>query len=420
MSSDLFRPEVLESHSKRAYGDVVLVHPVSHYALALLGLAMLAIVVAILIFGHYTRHATVPGVLEPVGGLVKVYASQTGTLKAANVREGQSVHKGDVLLVFASEHDNAAGVAIEHETEARAQERLDDLRKELQGTLALSQSDQASARDTLSALHSARSNLQAQIRNQHERIQAAESILARYEQLKQSGFMPDVQVQAKRDDLTDQRMRLQAMEKDLIANNNDIARVERDIATAPVKASVTRAQIERNIAGVEAELGMQQNAHEWAITAPCDGTVSGVAIHIGQSIANNTPLLTLEPSHAQLQATLYAPSRSLGFVKASQAVKMKLDAFPFQKFGLSMGHITQVAGSPVLPNEISTSTRLLAANDGNEPLYAISVTLDRQTMDAYGQAQPLRPGMLLSADIQLDTRHLYEWLLEPLYSVKRG
>jgi membrane fusion protein len=53
-----------------------------------------------------------------------------------------------------------------------------------------------------------------------------------------------------------------------------------------------------------------------------------------------------------------------------------------------------------------------------EPVYRITATLDNQTVDAYGQQVALRPGMLLSADIQLDKRSLLEWLLAPLYSLK--
>jgi len=47
----------------------------------------------------------------------------------------------------------------------------------------------------------------------------------------------------------------------------------------------------------------------------------------------------------------------------------------------------------------------------------VTVTLDSPSIEVYGQSQALKAGMLLEADIIQDRRRLYEWALEPLYSV---
>jgi membrane fusion protein len=53
-----------------------------------------------------------------------------------------------------------------------------------------------------------------------------------------------------------------------------------------------------------------------------------------------------------------------------------------------------------------------------EPVYAITVvTLKQQTVTAYGEQRPLSAGMRLDGDILQETRKLYEWMLEPLYSI---
>ena len=54
---------------------------------------------------------------------------------------------------------------------------------------------------------------------------------------------------------------------------------------------------------------------------------------------------------------------------------------------------------------------------GSEPMYRIRVRLGRQDILAYGQAQALKSGMGLDASILLERRRLYEWILEPLYSI---
>jgi membrane fusion protein len=126
------------------------------------------------------------------------------------------------------------------------------------------------------------------------------------------------------------------------------------------------------------------------------------------------------PSNSKLQATLYAPSRALGFLKPGQAVKIKLDAFPYQKFGVVAGKVVSIADSPVRASESSAGTRLAINAETGEPMYTVRVELDKQVIDAYGHEQRLRPGMQLDAEIALDTRRIYEWILEPLLSLRRG
>ncbi|MCY1558531.1 hypothetical protein D9M68_954740 [compost metagenome] len=53
-----------------------------------------------------------------------------------------------------------------------------------------------------------------------------------------------------------------------------------------------------------------------------------------------------------------------------------------------------------------------------EPFYRVTVALAAQAVTAYGKPEPLKPGMLLEADILGEKRRLIEWVFEPLYSLK--
>lgn len=53
----------------------------------------------------------------------------------------------------------------------------------------------------------------------------------------------------------------------------------------------------------------------------------------------------------------------------------------------------------------------------NEPVYLVKAKLDRQTITAYGEEKSLQIGMTLEADILHENKKLYEWILDPLYSV---
>lgn len=423
MKFSLFRKEVLESHTKHAYGKVILIHPVSNYALLALAFVILFILGTLVVVGTYTQHTTVSGVLEPQKGIVKLFATQTGILKEQRVQEGQIVQKGEVLLVFVSEHLGTDGRPVEEDVNAKLVERLNELHHELSGTLRLHETNAASMKESLSSLVSSQKTLHAEIQTQTKRVQSAEKTLAVYENLEKSGFSPNILTQQKSEDLMDQQLRLEDLKKSEISTESDIARLQHDLADIPLQVEVSKAQVGRTISDTETELSKEQNTHEWSVVSPCSGVVTSLTITHNQTASVNVPLVTIVPSDSGLRATLYAPSQALGFVHVGQDVRIKLDAFSFQKFGFIKGKVTEIANSPSMESELSFGTRFAAnAAPGAvvpEPYYRIQVNLDQQFVLAYGVHQQLRPGMQLTADIQMETRRLYEWVLEPLYSMQR-
>jgi membrane fusion protein len=116
------------------------------------------------------------------------------------------------------------------------------------------------------------------------------------------------------------------------------------------------------------------------------------------------------PADGALLAHLYAPSSAIGFIRAGQTVRLRYEAFPFQKFGHHEGRVLQVSRTPLPPGEVPASAR-------DEPMYRITVALERQTVRAYGSEQPLAAGMQLEADVLLERRRLIEWIFEPVLSV---
>lgn len=133
---------------------------------------------------------------------------------------------------------------------------------------------------------------------------------------------------------------------------------------------------------------------------------------LGQKIDLNAPLLTLLPENSILEAELFLPSRSIGFAEIGQEVLMRYDAFPYQRYGLAKGTIKEISQTVINPQDIHISIGL------NEPVYRVKVDLAKQFIFANGKPIFLQPGMKLSADILLENRSLFEWLLEPIYSLK--
>jgi membrane fusion protein len=128
----------------------------------------------------------------------------------------------------------------------------------------------------------------------------------------------------------------------------------------------------------------------------------------------------------ELEVQLYAPSRAVGFVAPGQEVLIRYQSFPYQKFGLQRGIVSDVSTTPFAPNELppslastilSNAQQNINGFNNNEALYRIQVKLARQVITTYGKEQSLRPGMTLEADVIQDRRKIWEWIAEPLLAV---
>ena len=249
------------------------------------------------------------------------------------------------------------------------------------------------------------------------RVSLAEETSARYQSLLEKDYISREQRQQKHEELLDQQARLRAAERERIALRRELDTREESLATLRLKHQNQLAQIERFISSTSQELSESEGRRMLAITAPIDGTATAVVAEVGQAVDGRRPLLSIVPAGSQLEAQLYAPSRAVGFVHPGAQVLMRYQAYPYQKFGHARGTVVSVARTALPASEISSLLPPGMETQGSEPLYLITVALERQTIDAYGVAQPLQAGMLLEADVLQETRRLYEWVLEPLLSL---
>lgn len=121
------------------------------------------------------------------------------------------------------------------------------------------------------------------------------------------------------------------------------------------------------------------------------------------------------PGNSRLQADLLVPSRAIGFIAPGDQVMLRYQAYPYQKFGHQRGTVAAISRSALTSNELGA---LIGNAQQGEPYYRVTVRLAKQAITAYGKPEPLKPGMLLDADILGEKRRLIEWVFEPLYSIQ--
>ena len=412
----LYRSEALKARQIKWLGEIVLVRPITFSFLCALAGTLALVVGIFLFFGSYTKRITVSGQLVPDLGLVKIYVPQFGIVTKKNVAEGQSVKRGDVLYVLSSERQSGSQGNVQAAISRQVEGRRDSLLEERDKTHRLNQDEQLALEKKIGGLESELRKVDSQVEDQTSRVKLAEDALLRMRDLAAQNYISKEQLQQKQADLLDQRARLQALERDHISIERQLSSERSELISLPLRHQNRIAQIERGVTSLGQELTESEAKRRLEIISPEGGIATAVVAEVGQMVDGSKSLVSIVPAGASLQAHLYAPSRSIGFVKPGDTVLLRYQAYPYQKFGQARGTIAFVSKVALSGNDLAGMLNSPNAG-GSEPLYRITVNLSAQAVRAYGRPQLLQAGMVLEADILQEKRRLYEWVLEPLYSL---
>jgi membrane fusion protein len=410
----LFRAEAVNASQTKWLGEILLVQPLSFSVFTTLTAAMASLVVCFIMLGSYTQRSTISGQLAPDVGLLKIYAAQTGTVLEKRVSEGQWLRKGEAMYLVSGERQNGDRDGIQAKISRQVRLRTESLRNELMQTRRLQQDEQVALRKKIDGLFAEQANVVRQLAVQGDRITFAEAAMKRYSELLGKGYVSAEMAQQKQSDLLDQRNRMQTLERDKITIDRELESNRSELTSLPLRQRNQLEQIDRLIANGDQELIESEGKRQITITAPESGIVTAVTAEVGQLVDGSKPMAAIIPSSSVLQAQLFAPSRAIGFVRAGDHVLLRYQSYPYQKFGHARGVVASISRTALSASELIGAA---TTPGGDEPLYKIIVTLERQTITAYGEQQQLQTGMRVEADILHEKRKLYEWVLEPLYSL---
>jgi HlyD family secretion protein len=142
------------------------------------------------------------------------------------------------------------------------------------------------------------------------------------------------------------------------------------------------------------------------IVAPVDGVITDVtSTQQGDKIQANTPLGGIAPKNARPMLKIEIAEQDRGFLREGLQVKLKFNAFPYQRYGLIEGTLQFI--SPA--TKASASSKL--------PVYEGRITLDRDHYTVGETAYPLRYGMTASAEIVVRKRRLIDVALDPFRQI---
>ncbi|MDM4768470.1 HlyD family efflux transporter periplasmic adaptor subunit [Pelomonas sp. SE-A7] len=412
----LFRTEALSALDHQWLGSAQVPQFLHLRALTALAVGAVFLVGTFLSLGEYTRKARVGGHLVPLGGVQPLSSPQAALVLQRLVEEGQSVKAGDPLFVLSldsASEGSGEGVA---RSLAERQRSLADTAQQ-QRLLAQRQREDVELRAL--ALQREIEQLRQAEKLQAERLALARQTLARHEALEKEQFVAAAQVQNKREEVLGLQVQQQDLQRQREGLQRELLSLQARGRELPLEAASRQGQLERQRAELQA-LGLETAARRrLVLRAPADGVLSTVQAEPGQPVAAGARLATVLPGQAMMLAHLYAPSSAIGFVHPQQQVQLRYQAFPYQKFGHQQGRVLQVARTPLSSQELSQLSLPAGAGVANEPLYRVTVALDRQSVQAFGKEQALTAGMQLDADVLLEKRKLIEWIFEPLLALGR-
>jgi hemolysin D len=411
------------------------VHPAPRYIQwTIIAFACLAVTWAIV--GKIDVVASAEGRIVPSDQSKVIQSHEVAVVKAIHARDGQSVRAGDVLVELDAsltgadlERLNDDLLAAQVDT-ARARimlEAIDRQRAPADITSRLPQANLAQQQAANEWLHSQhqelRSNLaqsEAIISRRNAEIHAAQQsaatlaqmlpltqrITSDYAKLAGEGLVSKHHYLTKLQELMEQERQLAERRSNIVALN-----ASRQEAVERKQGTLTQYrrtvfdllhQNERRATSLQQELVKAERRDTLTrLTAPVDGTVQQLAVHTaGGVVTAAQPLMVIVPTDQALEIEAQLKNKDVGFVRAGQAVSVKVETFNFTKYGILHGTVLHVSQD--------------AINDERQgTLYSLRIQLQEKHVRVGNENVPLTPGMTVRAEIKTDRQRVIDYFLSP-------
>ncbi|TXH66082.1 MAG: HlyD family efflux transporter periplasmic adaptor subunit [Lysobacteraceae bacterium] len=411
MTDNLFRPEVQQARETAWLGATRLPSPRIAWPMTLLSLALLLCVAAFLTFGQYVRKVRVQGLLVPSQGLLAGVAPSDGMVTRVRVEEGDLVDARQPLIEIVSSiesprwssGDAGAAVAGQIERQRALIEADMDMLESIRAR------DARALDERISALRGELDAAQRTLQLRERQARLAQTLLARVRPLQHERIVSDVQIAQYEADATEAGAAAEQARQTRSQAGRRLAEAEADLAALRTNTQLRSHDLQRRLAGLSRDAARNAAEGGALVRAPKRGVVSGLAVDAGQSVARGQRLFSLIPEGAALRAELWAPSDAIGELSPGTRVALRYRAFPFRRYGVQSGRVLSVSRSALSPEEIRRRNGMKI----DAPAYRVLVVLDPQIDRGSGRALPLRASMHLDADLLLERRRLYEYMLFP-------
>lgn len=384
--------------------------------------------------------ASAEGRLVPASFTKVVQPSEPGVVSEILVKDGDAVREGQVLLRMDARLSTAdtqalgTEVALRRLTLQRVDAELDGRvpppsradRSDLFAQVDLQFKARRQAYlDTLAqeteALNKAKADLAAAQQVLEKLVRAApvyRQSAEAYRRLVAEGFVGEIAAAEKARDALEK-------DQDLKTQAATVAGLEAAIAQCDRRLATVRSQYRSQLQDLRVETlaALNRSTQEFEksnvkagmleIRSPAHGVVKDLAVTAsGAVVAAGAPLLNVVPVGERLQAEVLLKNEDVGFVATGQAARIKVAAYPFQKYGLLDGSVSLVSAD-------ASDPRQTPPGQAPQLTYRALLRLEASAFHsaATGEMLTLTPGMLVTAEIHQGQRTVLEYLLSPVRKV---
>lgn len=375
--------------------------------------------------------AVAQGRVVPAGQIKVVQPFQAGTVSHINVREGDHVEKGQILVQLrATEAETDRERVTLDLARARLEEAMatalmsDDPVGTFQAPLEIDaqfallsqtvvsqrwQSHRSALQDNLLERQRLQSALEASSTDEvffTDSLSEFEALGDTANKLDDLGLATNSQVANIQLQLISARSKLQNAQQSSRQLELDIernkAQREQMLAQYLDEANTKLSEARQAIMTAELELArLRQREELHLLRAPVSGVVNDVIIHtIGAVVSPAERLITIVPDDAVLEVEAVLENRDIGFVEEGQDAELKLDAFPFTRYGVVNAKVTQISADATVDEQRGA-------------IYAVRLTPNMASLDDAKDVR-LSPGMRVTAEIKTGDRTVLEYLMTPL------
>ncbi len=404
--SKLFRPEAVEARRVSAFGRVTIHQPI---AFGVITTTILIIVVAAIAFSasvSFAKKESAAGWIVPQGGMSQVFAPQGALIRSVVVRPGERVRRGQILAVLSTDTSNTDGETGEQE---RAQIAAQN--EYINAQIAASRSRMAvssrHARDQVAALLAEADMLDGERQLQVGQLKVVQQQLQDIEPLVKKGFISKFDADRRRQEALSIRQAISSIDRQIRDREAQAEAARSDAADASSRQAAEEAQLRASQSSLRVSRIAVDNKVGATLRAPIDGTIAAINDQAGETAQAALPVISVAP-FGPVEAELLLPTRAAGLIQRGQAVRLFIDAFPYQRYGAMIGVISEIGRAAVVPNEYAAPIRFTDAS------YRVRVRITRGLMNVPGETPKVQVGMTLTGSIVADKRTVLQWLLDPL------
>ena len=365
------------------------------------GIFFLALIICIALFltiVDFSRKESAVGSLVSASGTLKIIPSKSGIVTNVFVKNGDFVKKGQPLIEISTDAITSTGSHVNTQMLINIDKQLEIISRERKANAALNNERLIFAKSKIINFESQKKELNNSIDIQKLQITNLQKSLDNFEVLRKERLVSEIQYREAESKLLASKQTLTSLSRELYNLNAQILNTRNEISQIQAQEIVSSATSETGALQVQDQRLAVEAEQALVLTAKTAGRITNIRAKVGEPIEARTSAAVIVPERATMNAEIWVSSSAVPYLKINTPVNIMYDAFPYQKFGLAKGFVSEIAQSPTSPDELPLDL------ESRESKYRVIVRLERQTMMAYGVETQLTPGLRLKSDLILDKR----------------